>query len=183
MECRYSPAMVNDAPRFDPASAQRIARELFAFDAVATPLTSERDQNFLLTTASGERHVLKVANALERADMVDAQQAAMARVASQVAFVPRPIATVGGTYTGAVRGDDGRTHLAWAITHLPGAPLGTLRHRPASLLEGFGEAIASLGGPVQSGHAVALGDAHIRSLLEERLHAFLVPLHRRVGER
>ena len=137
--------MVNDAPRFDPASAQRIARELFAFDAVATPLTSERDQNFLLTTASGERHVLKVANALERADMVDAQQAAMARVASQVAFVPRPIATVGGTYTGAVRGDDGRTHLAWAITHLPGAPLGTLRHRPASLLEGFGEAIASLG--------------------------------------
>ena len=137
--------MVNDAPRFDSASARELARELFGLDANATPLTSERDQNFLLTAPSGARHVLKIANALERPEMIAAQQAAMQQVASHVAFVPRSIATVDGTLTSRVHGEDGRAHLVWAITHLPGTPLGVLRYRPASLLEHFGETIASLG--------------------------------------
>jgi 4-aminobutyrate aminotransferase-like enzyme/Ser/Thr protein kinase RdoA (MazF antagonist) len=137
--------MVNDAPRFDADAARRIALELYGFDAIATPLTSERDQNFLLVDAAGERHVLKIANALEQPAMLDAQQAAMRHVAAHASFVPRPIANGGGTLTRSVRGDDGRPHLAWAITHVPGRPLGTLRHRPVSLLENFGEAIASLG--------------------------------------
>jgi 4-aminobutyrate aminotransferase-like enzyme/Ser/Thr protein kinase RdoA (MazF antagonist) len=138
--------MVNDAPRFDAESAQRMARELYHLDTVATPLTSERDQNFLLAAPSGERSVLKIANALEQVHVLDAQQAAMRRVASHAAFVPQPIENVHGALTHTVRGADGRSHLAWAITHLPGRPLGALRHRPASLLENFGEAVATLGG-------------------------------------
>ena len=31
------------------------------------------------------------------------------------------------------------------VSHVPGAPLGTVRHRPASLLTDFGSAIAQLG--------------------------------------
>jgi len=36
------------APSFTMADAERIAREMYGVDATATPLTSERDQNFLL---------------------------------------------------------------------------------------------------------------------------------------
>src|SRR3954468_11218845 len=103
--------MVNDAPRIDAESAQRIARELYRLDAVATPLTSERDQNFVLTTSLGERRVLKIADALEQPDVLDAQQAAMSHVASHAAIVPQPIVNVDGALTATVRGGDGRSHL------------------------------------------------------------------------
>jgi 4-aminobutyrate aminotransferase-like enzyme/Ser/Thr protein kinase RdoA (MazF antagonist) len=137
--------IVTDAPRFDPAAAARIARQLYGIDAVALRLPSERDQNFLLIDAAGERRVLKIANAGERREILEAQQAAMAHVASRTASCPQPLPTVDGEIVASIRGDDGRAHLTWAISHLPGSPLGTVRHRPTALLEDFGRTIASLG--------------------------------------
>ena len=66
--------MLDHAPRFDLQSAEQLARDLYALDVHATALTSERDQNFLLESATGERIVLKIANALEEPSMIDAQQ-------------------------------------------------------------------------------------------------------------
>src|SRR4030095_4825815 len=102
--------MVNDAPRFDAASAARIARELYGIDATAVSLPSERDQNFLLTDTAGTRRVLKIANAGESRAIIDAQQGAMTHVAAQLDVCPRPIAGVNGDFVESVRGDDGRTH-------------------------------------------------------------------------
>src|ERR1700748_1548633 len=119
--------MVTDAPRFDADNAARIARQLYGIDATALPLTSERDQNFLLTTSAGERRVLKIANALERPELLEAQQAAMAHIAPRLAACPRPLPTVSDDVVTRIPGDDGRTHLVWAITHVRGAPLGTVR--------------------------------------------------------
>jgi Ser/Thr protein kinase RdoA (MazF antagonist) len=53
---------VDSAPRFSAAEAEEVALRNFGFAAAASPLPSERDQNFLLTAASGERLVLKIAN-------------------------------------------------------------------------------------------------------------------------
>src|SRR6476660_6173029 len=108
--------MVNDAPRFDAARAARIAHDLYGLDAVAAPLPSERDQNFLLTDGSGNRRVLKIANAGESRDMLEAQQAAMAHVAGQLNVSPRPVVGVNGESIASVRGDDGRTHFVWVVT-------------------------------------------------------------------
>ena len=137
--------MVNDAPRFDADDAARIARNLYGLDAIAERLASERDQNFLLTTLSGEQRVLKIANAREERVMLEAQQAAMAHVATRFAACPRPIPLANGEAIGAVKGVDGRTHLVWSVSHLHGRPLGTLHHRPPSLLEHLGRTIATLG--------------------------------------
>ena len=63
--------MLDHAPHFDPAFAEQLARELYGLDATATALTSERDQNFLLTTADGDRLVLKIANPREARSMLD----------------------------------------------------------------------------------------------------------------
>ena len=137
--------MVNDAPRFDLADAARIARDAYAIDAVAEPLPSERDQNFLLTDAAGNRRVLKIANAGEQRDLLSAQQAAMAHIAGRFPICPRPLApTTGGLMT-SVRGADGREHIVWSVSYLPARPLGTLRRRAPALLEQFGRTVASLG--------------------------------------
>jgi len=136
--------MVNDAPRFDADSASRIARQLYGIDATPLALTSERDQNFLLTTIAGERRILKIANALEQAELLEAQQAALAHVAPHLPACPRPLPTLSGDMVTRIPGDGGRSHLVWAITHVPGAPIGTIRHRSRALLEDFGRTIASL---------------------------------------
>ena len=137
--------MVNDAPRFDAQQAARIARESFGIDGTAEPLPSERDQNFLLTNGSGARQVLKIANACERRELLDAQQAALAHVAGRTRLCPRPLPALDGATITSVKGDDGRTHFVWAVTHVDGRPLGTLPHRPPAFLENFGRSIAELG--------------------------------------
>ncbi len=137
--------MVADAPRFEPADAARIARDVFGVGASAEPLPSERDQNFLITYDTGQRHVLKIANAGESRDVLEAQQAVMAHVATRTALCPRPVVTRDGATIATTQGEDGREHFVWAVTHLAGRPLGTLAHRPEALLQDFGRAVATLG--------------------------------------
>src|SRR4051812_4876404 len=120
---------VKDAPNFDASAAAAIAHDVYAVDAIADPLPSERDQNFLLTDARGERCVLKIASATESRAVLEAQQAAMAHVAARLPLCPRPLATRRGDVLETVKGRDGREHLVWSITYLTGRPLGTVRRR------------------------------------------------------
>ena len=59
-------------PDFTPDEAARLARRYFGLAASARELPSERDQNFLLQMADGERYVLKVANAADIDGLKDA---------------------------------------------------------------------------------------------------------------
>src|SRR5205823_451022 len=114
-------AMLTHAPRCSPADAERIARDCFRVDGQASALTSERDQNFLISPRDGDGLVLKIANALERPAMVDAQQRALEHLAHTGVPAPR-VVRGGGGCTATVRCGDAE-HLAWAITVLPGRPL------------------------------------------------------------
>ena len=136
--------MLEHAPRFDAAFVARLAHDLYGLSVVATPLPSERDQNFLLETTTGVRLVLKVANALEDSEMLDAQQMAMSHLAASFDVVPRVFpARDGGILTDVVA-PDGRHHLVWAVTYVPGVPLASVKHRTPGLLEDFGQHIGSL---------------------------------------
>ena len=53
-----------DPPALTVERAQEIARTLFGVHGTATPLVSERDQNFRLTDADGGAWILKVSNAV-----------------------------------------------------------------------------------------------------------------------
>lgn len=136
--------MLEHAPRFDVPSVAQLARDLFGLSAIVHALPSERDQNFLLDTATGIRLVLKIANAAEDRRIIDAQQKAMAHLAQALDVIPRVVATLDGAAIAEVTGPDGRQHLVWAVTHLPGAPLAAVRRRTAMLLEDFGQRIGAL---------------------------------------
>ncbi|HJR58898.1 MAG TPA: aminotransferase class III-fold pyridoxal phosphate-dependent enzyme [Vicinamibacterales bacterium] len=126
-------SLLQQAPRFDAAGAAQLARDLYGLDATASPLPSERDQNFLLATAEGERFVLKVANATEPRELLEAQNAAMEHVAA-LGFCPRVRAAAGGgTIARASSG-----HFVRLLSWLPGTPLGGISARPDSLLEDLG---------------------------------------------
>jgi 4-aminobutyrate aminotransferase-like enzyme/Ser/Thr protein kinase RdoA (MazF antagonist) len=132
-------SLLDQAPRLGRADAVAIARDLYGLDADALPLPSERDQNFLLTTATG-RFVLKLANASELPAILEAQNAALTHLALRTSLCPHVVATSRGEEIAREPGG----HLVRLVTWRPGVPLGTLRHVSAALLEDLGRSVGEI---------------------------------------
>ena len=129
------------APRFNAAGAELLARELYGAAGSASPLPSERDQNFLLTTTAGDRYVLKIANGGENRAMLEAQNAAMAHVAPRVGFCPRVVPARSGDTIALT--PDGH-HFIRLVTYLDGVPLAKAAPRTPALFENLGRAVGQL---------------------------------------
>jgi 4-aminobutyrate aminotransferase-like enzyme/Ser/Thr protein kinase RdoA (MazF antagonist) len=138
-------SLVQSAPRFTAAEALCFAQQLYGITATATPLTSERDQNFLLTTADGRQYVLKIANAQEERAILELQNATLTHVATQSDI---PVAhlqpTVDGQQIATVTGAAGASHLVRLLTYLPGKPLGAVKPHAPELLNRLGEYLGNL---------------------------------------
>lgn len=126
-------------PAFDVAAAQEIAEELFGITAAARALPSERDQNFLLTTEAGEKFVLKIANALEPRELLEAQNAVLEHLAKHVAFTPRVLPSLKGERISA-RAD----HFIRLVTYLPGVPLAEITPHSPALLRDLGSKLGHM---------------------------------------
>jgi Ser/Thr protein kinase RdoA (MazF antagonist) len=174
-------SLLQQAPRFDLAGAARIARERYGVDASASALPSERDQNFLLTTASGERYVLKVANATENRTLLEAQNAAMEHVASRAACCPRVVPTLAGETIVTVSGS---AHLVRMVTYLAGAPLAQAGARTPALLESLGRAVGRLDAALADfDHPAIHRDFHWDLANAARVIGEYLPLVRDDGDR
>jgi 4-aminobutyrate aminotransferase-like enzyme/Ser/Thr protein kinase RdoA (MazF antagonist) len=130
-------SLLEQAPRLEAAAAAQLARDHYGIDAAATPLPSERDQNFLLTAAGGGRFVLKIASAAEPRALLDAQNAALDRLAA-LRLCPQVVRARDGAEI--VRAGD---HFVRVLSWLDGSPLGTTGHT-VDLLQDLGGRIAEI---------------------------------------
>ena len=135
--------MLADQPDFSTTDAERIARDHYGVDGRATPLTSERDQNFLIEAAD-VRIVLKITNRGESQDLITAQQDAMRHLSSRVVVTPSVVLSTGGQPIVSVDSPNGMRYLAWAITWRDGTPLAGARRRSPELWRDFGRTIGAL---------------------------------------
>jgi len=137
------------APQLSIAEAERLAGDVYGLAASASPLPSERDQNFLLASAADletggrgtARYVLKIANATEDRAMLEAQNAAMAHVARGVALCPHALPTRSGELIGVVPGG---VHFVRLVTYLEGTPFAEAGARTPALFESLGRAVGRL---------------------------------------
>jgi Ser/Thr protein kinase RdoA (MazF antagonist) len=111
-------------PRFTPAEAAAIAADLFGVHGTASPLVSERDQNFRLTGPDGG-WVLKISNPGEQPGVVE-MEVGVVRHAAAVdpglpLAVPRP--TRRGEPWGSVTGSAGERHFVRLLPLMPGRNL------------------------------------------------------------
>ena len=127
-----------------PAQAESLTLELYGLRVTASPLPSERDQNFLLQAGGEPALILKVANANENPAFLAAVHRAMEAVASHSALTPQVVPTRDGRSLATAVGPDGVERMAWAISVVPGVPLGTVSHRPMALWGDVGRAVAHL---------------------------------------
>jgi 4-aminobutyrate aminotransferase-like enzyme/Ser/Thr protein kinase RdoA (MazF antagonist) len=132
-------SLLQQAPRFDTTAASGIARRSYGLEVTATALPSERDQNFLLETATGERYVLKIANATEQRDLLESQNAAMAHLAARTDLCPRLIPAQSGEPI-----VQAGSHFARLVTWLPGVTLGETKRHSRGLLEDLGARLGEL---------------------------------------
>src|SRR5450830_525426 len=132
-------ALLQQAPRLTAAAASEIARELYGLDASASPLPSERDQNFLLeasgpspslTLRTGKlgpyeslRYVLKIANAGDDHALLEAQAAAAAHLAAHAVASFHVVPTTGGEPIAMLPPRWGGRHLVRLATWLPGVTM------------------------------------------------------------
>lgn len=127
-------------PVLQPAEAAHVAASGFGFEGSATELPSDRDRNFLLTSADGTRAVLKVARFGEDPEDLVFENSIMA--SGVAAGLPLP-ETVGPPLY-EVEVEDGRKHQTRLITCLPGRPLAEVCPAKLPLLREFGEILGRL---------------------------------------
>jgi 4-aminobutyrate aminotransferase-like enzyme/Ser/Thr protein kinase RdoA (MazF antagonist) len=122
--------MVRNAPRLTAEKASQLAREHFGIGGEATPLPSERDQNFRI----GASHVLKIANPAERREFLEAQHAVFDRLRSGNTALRWPAASPIVEAEG---------HLVRLLPWIPGVCLADSPQTPATLAS-LGRALAKI---------------------------------------
>lgn len=131
-------------PGFDVESAVAIAKEYFDIRVSARQLPSERDQNFLLTDRAGEKFVLKIANALEVPEFIEAQNAVLKHLEKRISFCQRLVPASSREETVSVRSLTEAKHLVRMVHYLPGVPLAEIKPHSAKLLRDLGRKLGEL---------------------------------------
>jgi Ser/Thr protein kinase RdoA (MazF antagonist) len=141
-----NPLLTSQPPGFPAGEACAIALARYDRKATASPLWSERDQNFRLRCTDGQQFVLKIANTLESPDVIDLQTRALEHIASTDPGlpVPRTIPDNDGRDYCLVPDEQGREHMVRLITWLDGRIIEE-SGISAELLEESGGTLARLG--------------------------------------
>jgi 4-aminobutyrate aminotransferase-like enzyme/Ser/Thr protein kinase RdoA (MazF antagonist) len=133
-------------PVFTLLDAERVAVDVFGVNGAASPLVSERDQNFKITSDDGRGFVLKIGNPADDPGVLDMQTRAMLHVARTDPSLPvmRLVSTKDDAHQAHLNGPDGRSSIARLVTLLPGRTMEPDELR-LDTLYAFGVASARLG--------------------------------------
>lgn len=139
---------MTNRPSFTQAEAEHMAANLYGLTAVAHPLPSERDQNFLLTTPTQEQFVLKITGLSETAVILEMQNQAMTHVrhhwpAADTAPCPQVITAVSGQTITTIS-QNGASYPVRLITYLPGTLYADLPAQDAHLQRSYGRFLGQL---------------------------------------
>ena len=176
---------VQKAPRILIDEALQIAKQLYDLKASASPLPSERDQNFLLQTERGERFVLKIANAGEDYDFLDLQNRLIRFLSAGKVNLefPRIVSSTSGQDIATVTTDSGE-HFVRLLTWLEGIPFAEIQSREWKLLSSLGTALAEMDSTLAGFSHPAAHRSFYWDLRNAGLARDLVgmlPAHRQIG--
>src|SRR5262245_1651361 len=139
-------------PNFTIQDAQQLAMERYGLRASASPLPSERDQNFYLISESGEEYVLKIANVTEDREVLELQNDAMAHLAEKAPSlaIPRVCLTKSGESISVVESPQQEKHFLRMLTYIPAKLLAKVRPHTSELLRSLGHVLGTIDHALQS---------------------------------
>jgi len=136
----------NTIPPFSETEAVRFAKQVFDLDCSAQTLPGERDRNFLLKDASGEKYVLKIANTEDNTSVLDFQNKAIEHIQkkSEDCLCPQVLPTKAGEHIGIVHDNNKHPYFIRLLTFIPGTPLAAVNPHSLELLYQTGEFMAKI---------------------------------------
>ncbi|HEV3197901.1 MAG TPA: aminotransferase class III-fold pyridoxal phosphate-dependent enzyme [Bryobacteraceae bacterium] len=136
--------VVQQAPRFSPDEAVRIAGEYYGLGATAANLPSERDQNFLLNDTAGARFVLKIANSEEALEILDLQNKVLRLLATADTGLewPHVLPTLSGNLIVPVAAESGSAFFVRLLTWVDGVCFANVQPHGPAVLSSLGRALA-----------------------------------------
>jgi Ser/Thr protein kinase RdoA (MazF antagonist) len=137
-------AISTPQPQFSQTEVLRALVEDFGVVGSLSPLISERDQNFQVTTAAGECFVFKIANRSESNVTTDFQIQALLHISRQDCPVATPaIHRTLADHESTVLFDGDIPHVCRVVSYLTGTPLSAIGATP-ELARDFGRCAANL---------------------------------------
>ena len=135
---------VSSAPQLSIDRAEALAHKLFDLAAIAEALSSERDQNFLLTRKDGRKSVLKIANPEEERGILEMQNAAMRRLAESAPGLCPTVYSNAKGETISIAEESGTRYFVRLVSYIEGIPLARVRPHSAGVLRDLGRAAGRL---------------------------------------
>jgi 4-aminobutyrate aminotransferase-like enzyme/Ser/Thr protein kinase RdoA (MazF antagonist) len=132
-------------PSLSPADAEAFARAAYGLEGAASPLDSERDQNFKLVVSDESAFLLKVSNHADDRAVLEMQTEAALHIARRDPDLPvmQPVQASSGGYLAEIEAG-GHKHAVRLFTFLPGTMV-TSTELDAAALHEFGAIVARMG--------------------------------------
>ena len=132
-------------PEFSVEEARLIASEHYGIDGSVEELPSERDQNFRISSPSGE-YVLKIAAASEDLATIAFQIEAMEWLDQRLetGSSPQVQKDISGEHICRVSSSDGTEHFGRMVTYLPGRVIAEVNPHEPAFLRDFGAFVGGL---------------------------------------
>jgi 4-aminobutyrate aminotransferase-like enzyme/Ser/Thr protein kinase RdoA (MazF antagonist) len=134
-------------PAFGENAARQVLRERFGVESSSLrPLAGERDQNFRVDTAGGQRFLFKISNPADDRPVLEMQAAALRHIERVDPGLPvmRALPTAAGQPWAEVPGPGDGTYLARLFTFLPGQVTSNTALTPPAM-RSHGQTTARLG--------------------------------------
>ena len=138
--------LASPPPAFAAEAARQILRDGFGVTGSLTALAGERDQNFRVDTADGQRFLFKISNPADTRPILDMQTAALRHIEQVDPGLPvmRVIPGATGEPWAEVPGPDGRVYPVRLFTFLPGHTM-TAPALSTAAIRSIGQTTARLG--------------------------------------
>jgi Ser/Thr protein kinase RdoA (MazF antagonist) len=107
------------SPGFTIEQVKDFAHKLYGLTGELFPLSSERDQNFRITTENGDQFVIKIANSAEDPAITDMQIKALEHIAivDPELPVPKVLLSRNGLDIEQIQVEDGTKHSIRVLTY------------------------------------------------------------------
>jgi len=139
-------------PKLNVADAEAVVRSEYGIEGVASPLPSDRDQNFVIQASDGSRYVLKISNSDANRAHLEAQEQAMILGETANISVPQVISGASDQSLIEYLHPESGQHFLRLVSFLEGEPMARANPRTARLLNDLGQFIGKLD------HALVLFD-------------------------
>ncbi|MBI1215496.1 MAG: phosphotransferase [Alphaproteobacteria bacterium] len=132
-ELKISDVLTAKVASVSEAEALQVAQDVFDVAGEITPLTSERDQNFRITSADGAGYVLKITNPAEDRSVTNMQTQALLHIASVDPGLPVPkvFPCRDGKSEPVVKLPDGTSRIVRLLSFMPGEMLNSVARTKA----------------------------------------------------